>query len=274
MANENTSQPADLHEETRRIWDQKAVFWDERMRDGNEFQRILIGPACERLLNLQSGETVLEVGCGNGVFARRMAQLGVHVIATDFSAQFLERARARSTEHSDRIEYRLVDATREEEILALGAQRFDAAVCNQAIMDMTEIEPLMHGIRQVVKPGGRFVFSLSHPCFNQAGTTFSVEETTINGEIITTHAIKTTSYLHFSPQKGVGMLGEPAPHYYFDRPLHVLFNACFQAGLVLDGLEEPAFNPPHDGSQPSNVLSWANYREIPPVLVARLRIPN
>jgi hypothetical protein len=56
--------------------------------------------------------------------------------------------------------------------------------------------------------------------------------------------------------------------------LHVLFNACFQAGLVLDGLEEPAFNPPHDGSQPSNVLSWANYREIPPVLVARLRIPN
>ena len=274
MVDENTSQPADLHEETRRIWDQKATFWDEKMRDGNEFQRILIGPACERLLNLQPGETVLEIGCGNGVFARRMAQLGVHVIATDFSAQFLERARARSTEHSDRIEYRLVDATREDEIFVLGAQRFDAAVCNQAIMDMTEIEPLMHGIRQVVKPGGRFVFSLSHPCFNQAGTTFSVEETTINGEIITTHAIKTTSYLHFSPQKGVGMLGEPAPHYYFDRPLHVLFNACFQAGLVLDGLEEPAFNPPHDGSQPSNLLSWTNYREIPPVLVARLRIPN
>lgn len=274
MANENTSQPADLHDETRRIWDQKAAFWDEMMGDGNAFQLILIGPACERLLNLQPGETVLEIGCGNGVFARRMARLGVHVIATDFSAQLLERAHARSTEHSNQIEYRLVDATREEEILALGAQRFDAAICNQAIMDMTEIEPLMYGIRQVVKPGGRFVFSLSHPCFNQAGTTFCVEEATINGEIITTHAIKITSYLHFRPQKGAGMLGEPAPHYYFDRPLHVLFNACFQAGLVLDGLEEPAFNPPHDGSQPRTLLSWANYREIPPVLVARLRIPN
>ncbi len=273
MADKSISQTTDLHEESRRIWDQKAAFWDERMGDGNEFQRILIGPACERLLHLQPGETVLEIGCGNGVFARRMVQFGVHVIATDFSAQFLERARARSLEHSAQIEYCLVDATREEEILALGLQRFDAAVCNQAIMDMTEIEPLMRGIRQVVKPGGRFVFSLSHPCFNQAGTTFSVEETTINGEIITTHAIKTTSYLHFRPQKGVGMLGEPTPHYYFDRPLHVLFNACFQAGMVLDGLEEPAFNPPHDGSQPRSALSWANYREIPPVLVARLRIP-
>ena len=275
MADEMTSQPADLHEETRRIWDQKAAFWDERMGDdGNQFQRILVHPACERLLNLQPGEAVLEIGCGNGAFARRMAQLDVHVIATDFSAQLLERARARSTEYSDRIEYRLLDATHEEEILALGAQRFDAAVCNQAIMDMTEIEPLLRGIRQVVKPGGRFVFSLSHPCFNQAGMLFCVEETTINGEIVTAHAIKITGYLHPSPQKAVGMVGEPASHYYFDRPLHVLFNACFQAGLVLDGLEEPAFNSPHDGSQPRSLLSWANYREIPPVLVARLRVPN
>src|SRR5579885_1908509 len=112
-----TAQPADLHEETRRIWDQKAAFWDERMGEGNDFQRILIGPACERLLNLQPGESVLEIGCGNGVFARRMAQLGVQVLATDFSAQFLQRARARSSAYADRIEYRLLDATHEDEIV-------------------------------------------------------------------------------------------------------------------------------------------------------------
>ncbi|HEY4388208.1 MAG TPA: class I SAM-dependent methyltransferase [Ktedonobacteraceae bacterium] len=274
MADENTSQLVDLHAETRRIWDLKATFWDDRMGEGNDFQRILVGPTCERLLNLQPDDAVLEIGCGNGVFARRMAQLGAHVTATDFSAQFLERARARTTEYAGHIEYRLVDATREDEILALGTQRFDAAICNMAIMDMTEIEPLMRGIRQVVKPGGRFVFSLSHPCFNQAGTILSVEEATVNGELVTTHTVKIKSYLHFSPQKGIGMIGEPAPHYYFDRPLHVLFNACFRAGLVLDGLEEPAFNHPHDGSQPSRLLSWTNYHEIPPVLVARLRIPN
>src|SRR5689334_17358772 len=219
MTTENPSQQTSLHEETRAIWDQNATFWDDKMgEEGNDFQRILVNPASERLLNLQPGETVLEIACGNGVFARRLIQLGARVVATDFSAQLLERARARMPEQADRIEYRLVDATCEDQIVALGTQRFDAAVCNQAIMDMTEIDSLMRGIRQVVKPAGRFVFSLCHPCFNQAGTTFSVEETTINGEIITTHTIKTTSYLHFSPQKGVGMLGEPTPHYYFDRP--------------------------------------------------------
>jgi 2-polyprenyl-3-methyl-5-hydroxy-6-metoxy-1,4-benzoquinol methylase len=273
MTAENTSRLVDLNEETRNIWDQKASFWDEKMGDGNDFQRILIAPASERLLDLQPGETVLEIACGNGVFSRRMARLGAHVIATDFSAQFLERARARAFEHADRIEYRLVDATNEDQIVALGKQRFDAAVCNMAIMDMAEIDPLMRGIRQVVKPGGRFVFSLTHPCFNHNGMTFCVEEAPLNGELVTTHSVKITKYLHSGPQKGVGIIGEPVPHYYFDRSLHVLFNACFRAGLVMDGLEEPAFNHPRDGSQSKRLLSWMNYREIPPVLVARLRIP-
>ncbi len=54
----------------------------------------------------------------------------------------------------------------------------------------------------------------------------------------------------------------------------LLLNSCFQAGLALDGLEEPAFDHPHDGSQGERLLSWINYHEIPPVLVARLRILN
>ncbi len=111
MSIEHQSSPAELHEETRAIWDQNAAFWDDRMRDGNGFQDVLVQPACERLLDLQPGEQVLELACGSGIFARRMAQLGVHVTATDFSTQMLERARVRTSEHADRITYRLVDAT-------------------------------------------------------------------------------------------------------------------------------------------------------------------
>src|SRR5438067_2440542 len=61
-----------LNEEVREIWDKNADYWNERMGDGNEFHRTLIGPAQERLLDLQPGETVLDIGCGNGQFARRM----------------------------------------------------------------------------------------------------------------------------------------------------------------------------------------------------------
>lgn len=164
---QNASQDSHgLNQEVQAIWNQNAAFWDEKMSDeGNDFQRILVGPGAERLLNLQAGELVLEIGCGNGVFARRMAQLGARVIATDFSEQFLERARARATEHSDRIEYRYLDATDRAQLLALGDKRFDAIVSNMVIMDMVNIEPLMQAIPALLKPGGRFVFALMHPCF-------------------------------------------------------------------------------------------------------------
>src|SRR5689334_8651365 len=93
------------------LWQQKAAFWDERMAEGNLFHTELLAPATERLLAVQPGETVLDVACGNGQWARRMAGLGADVVATDFSSAFIERARARTTEYQDHIEYRILDAT-------------------------------------------------------------------------------------------------------------------------------------------------------------------
>src|SRR5258708_8816305 len=89
MTTENTSQPIDLNEETRAIWDKNATFWDDKMRDGNDFQRILVGPASERLLNLQPCETLLEIASSNGVFTPRMAQLVVPVISNDLTDHLL-----------------------------------------------------------------------------------------------------------------------------------------------------------------------------------------
>jgi 2-polyprenyl-3-methyl-5-hydroxy-6-metoxy-1,4-benzoquinol methylase len=257
-----------LNQEARTIWNQNAAFWDERMGDGNAFQRQLVGPATERLLDLHPGEQVLEIACGNGVFARRLAQLGAQVLASDFSEGMLERARARTTEHADRIEYRLLDATDEAQLLSLGQRRFDAAVCNMALMDMAAMEPLLSALARLLKVGGRFVFSVTHPCFNTTGCARMVEEIDRDGELITTYSVKVSRYRGLTQARGQGIIGQPTPQYYFERTLSALFTACFRAGFVLDGLEEPAFEQP--GRE--RAIDWANYHEIPPVLAARLRL--
>jgi hypothetical protein len=83
-----------------------------------------------------------------------------------------------------------------------------------------------------------------------------------------TYSIQTSSYLRPTVEKGAGMPGEPEPHFYFHRSLSDLLAACFGAGFVLDGLEEPAFT----GQMPSElVLNWGQYPDIPPVLAGRLR---
>lgn len=263
-----------LNQEVQAIWNQNAAFWDEKMAsEGNDFQRLLVGPGAERLLNLQAGELVLEIGCGNGVFARRMARLGTQVIATDFSEQFLERAKAHTSEYADHIEYRYLDATDRDQLRALGSKRFDAIVSNMVIMDMADIEPLMQSVPALLKPQGRFVFALMHPCFNTSGTFLMAEQEDTGGDLITKHSIKVTQYLEQQPQKGTGIVGQPSAHYYFHRPLSELLGVCFRAGLVMDGIDEPAFHYPHDGSHASpRFLTWVNYTQIPPVLVVRMRV--
>jgi 2-polyprenyl-3-methyl-5-hydroxy-6-metoxy-1,4-benzoquinol methylase len=258
---------ARLVAEVRDIWDAKAAFWDERMGEGNAFQLQLIGPAVERLLAVRPEEQILDIGCGNGVTSRRLAHLGARVVAIDSSSQFLELARSRSQDRSDTIEYRLVDATDEEQLLALGESRFDALVCNMVLMDIPVIDPLARAAVRLLRPGGRFVFAVQHPAFNSNAVRLCAEsETRGDGIEVTRHAVKLSDYLVVPAGKGPGMPGEPEPHWYFHRPLHELFGAFFRAGFVMDALEEPALTTqdvnPHE-------LSWSNLPGIPPVLVAR-----
>ena len=266
----NNQDSADLNREAQRIWDANARFWDARFGEGNDFQRTLIGPATERLLALRPGELVLDAACGNGAFSRRMAELGARVVAFDFSQEFLERARERTAERPDldgRIDYHLIDAAGEAQVLALGPGRFDAAVCTMALMDMAEIEPLLSAVGKLLKPGGRFVFSQTHPCFSTTTMRKVIEEEDRGGELVTTYAVKISRYITPTAGKGLGMIGQPLPQLYFDRPLSMILGACFAAGFALDGLEEPVFP---QGAEGKRAFSWENFRDIPPVLVARL----
>ena len=99
------------NEETREAWEQNAAFWDEHIGEGNDFVEVLIWPATKRLLEMRPGECVLDAGCGNGLYARRLAAIGADVVAFDFSSELIERARARTTEHTEHLEYLVMDAT-------------------------------------------------------------------------------------------------------------------------------------------------------------------
>ena len=260
----------ELSRQTHDAWDEIAPFWDDQMGDGNLFQRQLIDPATERLLGVQPGQTVLDIACGNGVSTRRLAELGASVVALDFSEAFIQRARARTHLYTERIEYRVLDATDHGQLLTLGLGRFDAAVCNMAFMDMAAIEPLLGALPALLAPGARFVFSVIHPCFNSVGSSKIAEEEDRAGEIVYRLGVKVTDYITPVAQRGLGMIGQPTPQIYFHRPLSMLLNACFDAGFVLDRLEEPVFEGDVRSDRP---LGWQNYREIPPVLIARLRVP-
>ena len=262
-----------LESEVGRIWDRNADFWDSRMGDGNRWHRALIAPNQERLLDLREGETVLDVACGNGNFARRMAELGADVVGFDVSGKMIERARAYGSAGPGRIEYHVIDASNGEAMCSLGRRRFDAAVCTMAMMDMARISPMLSVLGHLLKPGARFVFSVMHPCFNSTATRFLLEESDRGGIVKQEYSLRISEYIEPAQSTGLAMVGQPEPHHYFHRPISALFGACFDAGFVLDGIAEPTFQSPetdHEGR--ANPMWWANHAAIPPALIARMRL--
>jgi len=256
-------------DQTADVWDRLAGWWDDRIGDGNDFQDYLIEPATERLLELKGGEQVLDIACGAGRFARRMAALGAYVTAIDHSQSFIRRARERTTENADRLAYQVVSATDVAALLSLGEKRFDIAVCTMALMDMSSIGPLIATLPRLLKPAGRFVFSVTHPAFNSGTARQVAEQSDREGRIVFTAGVTVTDYASPHHHMGAGIPGQPVPQHYFHRPIGLLFNTCFKHGFVLDRMEEPTF--PDEAALTSRLLlSFANMRGIPPVLVARM----
>jgi 2-polyprenyl-3-methyl-5-hydroxy-6-metoxy-1,4-benzoquinol methylase len=268
MSNEPMPNMQDENADTRTAWNQNARFWDQRMGDGNDFFETLVWPATEHLIDARPGERILDVACGNGLTSRRLAQAGAHVVAFDFSEEMISRARQRSK--ALQIDYRILDATDGAGLLALGERTFDAALCNMALMDIADIGPLIRALAILLCPGGRFVFSVMHPCFNNPASVQMGELEDQGGAFVTTYSVKVSRYQTIYTQPGLAMPGQPVPHLYFHRPMSALFGVGFKAGFVLDALEERAFPPENMGG--TSPLSWnGHFSEIPPALIARMR---
>ncbi|MBN1419334.1 MAG: class I SAM-dependent methyltransferase [Planctomycetes bacterium] len=252
----------------RRTWDAIAGWWDDTIGDGNDFQDRLIEPATESLLAIRRGEVVLDIACGAGRFTRRMAGLGATVITFDQSEAFIERARTRTPDGAG-IEYRVVDSTDADALLRLGEGRFDKAVCTMALMDMPEIVPLFSFLRRLLKPGGIFVFSITHPCFHSAGAQpFCETIEAESGRPLLRTGVKVSSYRKPFARKTEGIPGQPEPHDRYHRSMEVLFGVGFDAGFVVDGILEPGF-PSAEGMTAG--IRWENMPDIPPVMVVRMR---
>ncbi|MGB3653823.1 MAG: class I SAM-dependent methyltransferase [Rivularia sp. (in: cyanobacteria)] len=260
-----------INNQTREAWNATAQSWDERMGDeGNDFHKYLVRPAIEKLLQLKPGQKILDVGCGNGLTTRRLASLGAKVLGIDFASEMINNARKRTTENQELIEYQVLDATDETALLKLGENTFDAAVSAMALMDMAEIEPLFRALTKLICPGDCFIFAVMHPCFNSMHTSMAAELIEDENKIYTEYFIKVKAYLKSSQKRGLALENQPQPHIYFHRPLHILLNAAFNAGFALDGLEEPAFPP--ELAAKNIYIGWSKFSEIPPVIVARLRL--
>jgi len=97
-------------------------------------------------LNPQSGEAVLDLGCGDGFLSQRIGERGARVVGVDASPEMVAAARARG------IDARLQSA----ESLPFEGE-FDAVFSNAALHWMRDQRAVLGGVRRALRPGGRFI---------------------------------------------------------------------------------------------------------------------
>ncbi len=100
----------------------------------------------DRLLDLQPGDRVLEVGCGAGHLVKRLAERGIDIVGIDINPNAAEIA------GTDRVIEMAADS------LDFPADEFDAIVSVHAIEHIPELEAAAAEMARVLKPGGSALY--------------------------------------------------------------------------------------------------------------------
>ena len=100
----------------------------------------------DRLLDLEPGDRVLEVGCGAGHLVKRLAERGIDIVGIDVNPNAAEIA------GTDRV----IEMAAES--LDFPDDEFDAIVSVHAIEHIPELEAAVAEMARVLKPGGSALY--------------------------------------------------------------------------------------------------------------------
>lgn len=105
-------------------------------------------------------QRILDIGCGTGTFARRLAAAGHDVVAIDPAPAMIEHARRQPGANAVRwlgCELRGLPPGAPFGAVVMTGHAF------QCLLTDDDIDATLHGVRRILAPGGRFLFETRNP---------------------------------------------------------------------------------------------------------------
>jgi SAM-dependent methyltransferase len=213
-------------------WERPAAWYDQLIgQGGDDFYRELILPAVLARLAAKPGQRVLDVCCGQGVLGRVLALQGLKTLGIDASPSLIEAAKARAGALE---QHRVGDARNLD--AALGDEVADHAALIMCLQDLDPLAPVLNGVAKHVRPSGRIVLVMTHPCFRipRRSSWGWDEDNGVQYRRLDGYVSPLTVPIKTHP----GMPADPTRTLSFHRPLATYLNALGDAGLAVTACDE------------------------------------
>nr|BFE59068.1 hypothetical protein GCM10020063_035940 [Dactylosporangium thailandense] len=194
---------------------------EDMAHDGDYAKRHLVNPVLLRLLGDLAGRRILDAGCGGGYLSRMLAARGAEVVGVEPGRSLFEFAAEREAAAPQGIRYVRADLCALPDL----GDRFDAVVSSMVLPVIPDWTGAMRACVEQLRPGGLFVFTVNHPCFEQLAPTWRA-----HGEY------RTSRYLAEYEIPGPSGVN-------FHRPLSAYLNQLADLGCRLTEVAEPGLPP-------------------------------
>jgi len=225
-----------------RHWDENAEVWTRLVREGYDVYRDHLNtPAFLAMLPPVRGLAGLDIGCGEGSNTRQLLRRGARMAAVDISQTFVSHANAEEAREPLGIRYARASAV----ALPFPDDAFDFATAFMSLMDIPENGAALREARRVVRPGGFFQFSISHPCTDTphrrnlrdaAGGTYALEI----GGYFEQRQGRLETWIFGAAPAGLRATLRPFRVPRFHRTLSSWLNTVIESGWAIERVEEPS----------------------------------
>lgn len=189
--------------------------------EGDFGKRHLLNPVLLGMLGDVAGRRVLDAGCGQGYLSRLLADRGATVVGLEPARALIDYAIELETHRRQGVHYIEADLCQLPDL----SGPFDAVVASMVLPAIPDWRGAMRSCVQALAPGGTFVFSVNHPCFEQLRTSWRE-----HGEY------RTRRYL-----RDYEIPGRHATD--FHRPCSDYLNEVIGLGCQLRAIAEPGLDP-------------------------------
>jgi len=227
-------------EEVARHWNGNANLWARELSSGQDrYREVFLEPSFMQFLGDIHGLKLLDAACGEGTSSRLMARHGARVTGLDLSSAMIQHALGEERRAPLGIGYGEGSICK---LTQFADEEFDAVASWMALMDVSCYREAVREFYRVLRPGGRFCFNITHPCFFTPGMGISRDSgrgrpmLTISNYFLSKPRTESWSFSGSSLEKG-GVKAFSVLR--FQRTLSDYLNSLSDAGFVIERVEEP-----------------------------------